>query len=68
MNEYLFPIIGISIVVILIAMLATMPGFVASDRKHKQARAVRYMGYVGVFFWPLYIAALIWAICGESES
>jgi hypothetical protein len=58
----LFLIFFIIIVIVWgIYMIHMYPGKVAKQRKHPQIRAIEVTAVMGLLFFPLWIAALIWA-------
>ena len=42
-------------------MIHTYPGKVAKLRNHPQTRAIEVTSLMGLIFFPLWVAALIWA-------
>lgn len=63
-------VIGILIgfVIWLVVLLGPMPGKIAKDRGHRQADAIRVLGWIGVITmglaWPI---ALVWAYTRPAE-
>jgi hypothetical protein len=61
----IFAIIVLTFVVLstiaLIVLLGALPGYLAHERGHPCARAVKIAGWVGLVFIPLWPLALIWA-------
>lgn len=61
--------IGILIVGVFIAVVfGGIPGNAAKRRGHPSWEAVRLCGYIGLFFWPLWIIALIWAYASKGDG
>ena len=58
----------VSGVVLLFASLAAIPGVVADQRQHPNAKAIGMCSIVGVFFPPLWLVALIWAHTGPDPD
>ena len=44
-----------------IAVVHTLPGKIATKRKHSQVEAIEIMSYLGLLVFPLWMGALIWA-------
>jgi hypothetical protein len=56
-------LIVVAVVIIIwgIAVVHTLPGKIATQRGHSQARAIEITSYLGLLVFPLWMAALIWA-------
>lgn len=64
-------ILLIMLVVLLIVFgvyLLTVPGAIALNRGHKNAEAVRVLGWCGFFLPVLWLAAMVWAYTGERQA
>lgn len=59
-------VLGLGFVVLL--LLARIPGSIARRRGHISAEAVNLCGWLGLFLWPCWIIALIWAHTGPDNS
>lgn len=46
---------------ITVYVLGALPGSIASERRHPAADAINVCAIVGLFIWPLWFVALIWA-------
>ena len=44
-----------------VAVVHTLPGKIATKRKHSQVEAIEIMSYLGLLVFPLWMGALIWA-------
>jgi hypothetical protein len=51
----------VTIIVIGIWKIHTLPGVIAKQRNHPQAEAIEITAYLGLIAFPLWMAALIWA-------
>jgi Na+/proline symporter len=49
-------------------LIGAVPGIIARRRGHENALAVRVCGMVGIFIWPCWIVALIWAFTGPDRG
>ena len=67
-------VIGVLIacVIGIVVWLGPLPGNIAAERGHRQADAIRALGWIGVItLGPAWLAALVWAYTkpfGASES
>lgn len=50
------------IVIIGLVFIAAAPGEIAERREHKNKRAIRVCGIIGVFVWPAWIVAIVWSL------
>lgn len=60
--------IVILIVVVLGAAVGWIPGAVAYSRRHRNAGAIMACGLCGMFFFPAWVAALVWALTNDVEA
>ena len=44
-----------------VAVVHTLPGKIATKRKHSQVEAIEIMSYLGLLVFPFWMGALIWA-------
>lgn len=51
----------IGVGLLLACMLAAAPGYIARSRRHSKADAINTCGWIGLFVWPAWIVALVWA-------
>jgi hypothetical protein len=54
--------------VLLLGILAGIPGAIARQRGHDSAAAISLCGWVGLIFAPAWFIALIWAFTGPDKS
>jgi hypothetical protein len=54
--------------VLLILLLALLPGVLARRRGHANARAISICGLLGAFFFPAWIFAIVWAYTGPDQA
>ncbi len=52
---------AITIIILGIIKIHTLPGVIAKQRNHPQAEAIEITAYLGLLVFPLWMAALIWA-------
>lgn len=56
------------LITILFVSLANIPYKMAKKKNHPSAGGIKLMGYIGIFIWPVWIAALIIAIVAKDNS
>ena len=54
------------IVAVAAVLLAGLPGLIAAKRRHPNAEAIQVCGIIGIFIWPCWIVALVWAYTGPD--
>jgi len=55
--------------VVLLVLLLGLPGYIARRRGHEAAKAIHLCGLLGgLFFFPLWIVALVWAYTGQDRG
>lgn len=54
--------------VVAIALLAFLPGIIATHRKHSKLDAIKACSIVGLFFFPAWLVALIWAFTEDNSN
>ena len=53
--------------VVLLVLLLGLPGYIARRRGHEAAKAIHLCGLLGgLFFFPLWIVALVWHIRAKT--
>jgi hypothetical protein len=68
-DEGSLPVILIgTLAVAVILLLALLPGAVARRRGHPNATAVSICGFIGAFFFPAWIVAIVWAYTGPAQA
>jgi len=50
-----------------ILFIGLAPGHIAKDRGHPSWEAIRLCGLIGLFIWPCWLIALIWAYTGKAN-
>ena len=61
MSDSTFMLIATAILIVLVLVMAWAPGHVARSRNHPSAEAIALCGWLGLFLWPLWLVAAIWA-------
>lgn len=54
-------LLGLALIVVSCVWLAFLPGKIARRRNHPSQDAIRLCGVVGLFIWPAWFVALVWA-------
>lgn len=58
---------SVTIIVLTIVFVHTMPGKIARSRNHPQAEAIEITSLLGLLVFPLWMAALIWAYIKSTD-
>jgi len=66
MSEEARTIVAVSVLLILALVMFWAPGHVAKSRGHPSHEAIAICGWLGIFFFPLWIIAVIWAHTGPN--
>jgi hypothetical protein len=53
---------------VVLALLAVLPGQIAKRRGHPSWQAIAICGFVGLFLFPCWIVAIIWAFTGTGKT
>jgi NADH:ubiquinone oxidoreductase subunit 6 (subunit J) len=61
-------ILVIATAVVVLVVLAMMPGKIAAQRKHPQAEAINVAGWLGMLTGIIWILAMIWAYMKPATS
>jgi NADH:ubiquinone oxidoreductase subunit 6 (subunit J) len=61
-------ILVIATAVVVLVVLAMMPGKIAAQRKHPQAEAINVAGWLGMLTGIIWILAMIWAHMKPATS
>lgn len=64
-------VLAITLIVLIAALggeIGGWPGRIARRKNSPKAETIRQMGLVGLVLWPLWLAALVWAISLEPAA
>ncbi len=64
-------VLGISVILLIIMFVSLaicwIPGAIAHSRRHRNASAIAICGLCGIFVWPCFFVALIWAFTNNIK-
>ena len=60
---FLLLIVGVLVAVV----IGMIPGWIAKSKNHPQRRAIEISGLVGIFVWPAWFVALVWAFIEQRR-